>query len=494
MNNNPFVGFVDHLGYRPILFINRHERDSSFIGACMTIVVAGLIFAIFLFYFVEFVMGSNMTVLSSKDNLSEPIKLDLSNKLFMFRFVDSFGNKVDPRIADLHASLWNYEKAQFEYEFLEMEDCQYGRHFQREDYERHLDHININNYLCLHPDSNMTLSYDRDSSQSSHILITIAKCTNTTKAGEPCFDLDDIQNKLDRESYYFSYSIVNTRIDHYDFTSPLQNINFNNNIIVTTTVSYDYSMYYKFINYRSDKGWLVNEWDNKIGFQFDESLTEKIIHTEDPSYIYENAFGSYKFRLSPSSTNNYERTFPKFPTVIGNISACSKAILLLGKLFVRFFSTAYYYVDLITLLQSKMLVKKQSIKEVTQLKKAQTQTKIHTRRGINLNEKIAIDPWVSSMWMILPNITKKTKQVELCKQKVGELLSVDNLIKNMFSCETITSNLFDKKNEPTNTSSSAMNSKTIPQILTVTENKPCLLRPIAFGPLQLHQQDIEHII
>lgn len=138
----------------------------------------------------------------------------------------------------------------------------------------------------------MTLSYDGDSIKGSHILITIAKCTNTTKTGEKCFSLSDIQTKLNGESYYFSYSIANTRIDHYNFKSPLQYSQFNNNVIITTTVSYDYTMYYNFINYNSDKGWLLNDWISTRGFQFDESLTEKIIHTDDPAYLYENAFGS----------------------------------------------------------------------------------------------------------------------------------------------------------------------------------------------------------
>lgn len=178
--------------------------------------------------------------------------------------------------------------------------------------------------------------------------------------------------------------------------------------------------------------------------------------------------------------NNYERTFPKFPTIIGNISSLSKVTFLIGELIIKFCSTGYYYVDLITLLQSRCFNKKQSMKDVNKLKRANTltQAKIYSKREINSNEKFKLDPFASCMWTIFPKASRNTRQVELFKQKVAELLSVENLILNMFTTEAITSNVFEKRNEPTNTSSSAMNIKSPINILVTTENKQCLFGPI----------------
>lgn len=60
----------------------------------------------------------------------------------------------------------------------------------------------------------LTLCYYGDKITRSDKLITIIKYTGTTKTGEKCFDPSDIQTKLDSERYFFSYSIVNSCIDH----------------------------------------------------------------------------------------------------------------------------------------------------------------------------------------------------------------------------------------------------------------------------------------
>lgn len=59
-----------------------------------------------------------MNVVSLKKSLDEAISFNLSNKLFMFRFMDSSGNKVDPRVAEIYASHWTYEKSKLEHIFL----------------------------------------------------------------------------------------------------------------------------------------------------------------------------------------------------------------------------------------------------------------------------------------------------------------------------------------------------------------------------------------
>lgn len=462
MNVLFFKTHFDRLGHKPKLFFKKQERDTSLVGAIISVLVGLGICAITFYYFIEFFLGIGMTVISSKDNINHAISLDLKDRLFMFQFGEKIGNRLDPRLASLHAVQWDTDDETNNLTHFKLEQCEYGKHISQKEYQDILKNVNISHYLCFEPKSNV-LSYD-SGSLISYFMVYVATCTNTSSF-DNCYEQSQIYDILNHSNHYFSYLIFNTKVDHKNVSSPLTLSFFNQRTLLIPTVNYDYTLNYKYIEYKSNKGWLVNNWKTFTGYQFDEAITERIIHAVSEKYPIENTYASFKFRLSPLSCSIYEREFPKLQSIIANVSALIKVVFVCGELLVGLFSRGRYYVSVFNISQEiiKSKIKNSNNNNMTFPKDFGT-----ARVPTFMKKKI--NPIVYCQWIIFPNLNRRTAYVEACRRKISEFLGVENIIKKLYSSEMILSTLQEKASNNKNLSNSFIYLNTQVNHLNLNDN------------------------
>lgn len=69
---------------------------------------------------------------------------------------------VDPRVASIVPTLYTYNKTKSTITQLDMEPCQYDKHFSKKMYEPLIKGINVSEYSCISNNTkNLSLIYNR---------------------------------------------------------------------------------------------------------------------------------------------------------------------------------------------------------------------------------------------------------------------------------------------------------------------------------------------
>ena len=139
----------DVLSPEPCLYINSQHKFIALRGILLSVFLFFCFLAIILYFFIDFLLGSGMTIIYSKEETSEDFSFNLNNKLFAFNFVSLTTGEVNKRIATIVPVFWLYNGTYQNVIEIPVVRCSYNENFTKEKYENVLKNRDITAMKCL---------------------------------------------------------------------------------------------------------------------------------------------------------------------------------------------------------------------------------------------------------------------------------------------------------------------------------------------------------
>ena len=89
---------LDLLSPKPKLFINSKKRYITILGIVLSFLIFLGYLSMIIYFFVEFLIGSGVTVVYSKEEITSDFYFNLTGKLFAFYLTDLATNSINPRL------------------------------------------------------------------------------------------------------------------------------------------------------------------------------------------------------------------------------------------------------------------------------------------------------------------------------------------------------------------------------------------------------------
>ena len=251
---------------------------------------------------------------------------------------------VDPRVASIVPTLYTYNKTKSTITQLDMESCEYDKHFSKKMYEPLMKGINVSEYSCISNNTkNLSLIYNRTEQSGQYIILYMRTCVNSTENNNYCYTKNEIDNALTNSIFYFSYLVGSISIDHYNKSEPVKPSVYTQDNRMSYTSRSDLNIFWKPVLYKTDKGWLFEKNSKKNYFQIDENSFRQTMVTDKQKYSVNNSFSKTLFGLHYSTIDNYKRSYPKIQSVIANCSGLIKVSFHIAKFIVHMFTLGEYY-------------------------------------------------------------------------------------------------------------------------------------------------------
>ena len=195
------------------------------------------------------------------------------------------------------------------------------------------------------------------------------------------------------------------------------------------------------MQYSSDRGWLFESINKVYAFQIDESLSQQIARSSSEHYFYENTFSKIQYALHYSSIDKYQRTFPKIQSMLANITGLIQVSFQFSKFLVNIFTLGQYYSFFFEIEKIKNIdrhhsptIFEQNTNKVNIIKPIPL-TCIPKNEKTIYKKKVIINALSSFQWMFLPRINYKTKMISNYQRKITLCLSVENIVKKLYTID-----------------------------------------------------------
>lgn len=179
---------IDILSPSPRLYIRNKKRFSTLSGIIGSAFLYFIFLGVALYFFFDFLLGTGLTIIYSKDEVSENFYFNLTQKLIAFEFHTLSFKKIEPRIADIYPVLWEYQGMTQKVTPIEIETCQFDKHFPKNKYEKAFEGLNITDSKCFNSNGlDLSLYFNKSDWSGAFIIIYLRTCTNTTENNNYCY-------------------------------------------------------------------------------------------------------------------------------------------------------------------------------------------------------------------------------------------------------------------------------------------------------------------
>ena len=423
-----YLESVDYLSPEPCLYVKSKKRYITISGIVCSILLSFIVLGVFLYYFVNFVKGGGMTIIYSKEEVMENFKMDLNKKLLAFNFVNLGKGFVSPRIASIVPVLWEYKGNVNKVTELAIEECIPNKHFDKSKYQNIIENLNISDFQCLSSnDVDIALKFNRSEWSGSYIILYLRTCTNTTENNNHCYPQEEIENFMKNGSYYFAYLMESIKVNHYNNSNPIILSSYFQQIKLSYSARFDVNVYYSPLEYKTDKGWLIESMKKEKAFKFEESLSTQTVRGLNENYYYTNTFSKFQIGLNYSSKEKYTRTYPKFQSVIANIGGLIQFVFQFFKIIVLMFTNGQYYSSFIDIELNKDNNKFIKItKKDTKAFPSQTKSKEES----NNKKKKKVSALSSLKWLLFYSKFRNGHFISRIEKKVKSVLTIEKAFKH----------------------------------------------------------------
>lgn len=436
---------IDLISPKPRLFINSRKRFVTTFSIVVSIVFTLCTLSLILYFFIDFLFGSGMTMIYSKEETLSDFSMVMNKKLFAINLKSLEEGPVNPKIASMVPVLWKYNKYESEITEIKLEKCELDKHFSKKIYGNVFKNLGKNDFRCLSQDQgNLTLSFNKTDWSGAYIILYVKTCINTTENNNYCFPQEEIDKAMTNSSYYLSMLLDNTAIDHYNLTNPLKTSFYYKQMKLSYNARSDYYIYWKPIEYTTDRGWLFEKLSVKKSFQLDETLIQTNPTSQDEHYYYHTTFSKIQFALHYSSIDKYKRVYPKIQSVLANLSGLLQIIFQISKILVSLFSMGQYYTfffenDSISWVNSNQTDNSEKSlpnREINKLcNNKETKIKIIKRDSKPLKKPLRVSSFQSLKWALFPKLNRNTEIISCFKRKVAQSLSAENIVKKLYQID-----------------------------------------------------------
>ena len=154
--------------------------------------------------------------------------------------------------------------------------------------------LKLDDFQCIAKgERNLSLFFDNNNWSGQYIILYLRTCTNTTENGNYCFPQEKIDQHLSGSSIYLSYLIESMNIDHYNRTNPISPSSFFQQIKIGYYSRFDLNVYWKPVEYKTDRGWLFESLQTENLYQVDENMIKQTTTSANEHYYYPNTFSLF---------------------------------------------------------------------------------------------------------------------------------------------------------------------------------------------------------
>jgi hypothetical protein len=336
---------IDFFGIEPRLLINKKKRFNTAIGGILSLIVFIVVIL------VTYSLGREiyeknkpfLTISSVYEEEPSEFQLNPSNFALAISIVDSYYQYfIDPQIytpsmnfiSNTAKLINNTFVRGIEYKEIKLESCNISNHFG--DFKDLYAKEDLANSLCPEPESLRDLSLRGSfvNENFNFLNVSIQPCNNSTDSKIICKSQEEIDAKLN--GGYIGLNFINTIFDPLNFNQPAKYIKNNFYTVLSKKYYKQVDIYFKNIDYNTDKGFLFEDITKETYLQLQE--TNELIDFREA-----NIFFATVFRLS-TIKDIYNRKYTKIQDVVAQVGGLIKGVVLIISLFYNLYAeTDYYY-------------------------------------------------------------------------------------------------------------------------------------------------------
>ena len=391
----------DVLSGTPGIFVSGHRNFSTLPGLIITIlfIFIALFYTGYSIFF--FLFERQMTVVELRDNfMTKNVTIPLNNFLFAFNVFNIsmmmeyyWGKEINLNSAkdvtkkslnNNFTIIINYinpenEEVIDKY-YLETEYCEIGKNIDQEV----IDKYNFTDYaqfLCLNRDLNFDILINQTHTVYIDIIISL-KVENENIFNYQEIYIDDTVYLSNYNYLEFEIYTPNDIISNKNQSHPIKyRKNYFNYELLTVGDMERYEMSAKYIDYSSDKGFILQDKEKFKGITI-ESVTKKSLNLSSVEMAKDLLYYHFRYYLDSNYIESYERTYKKLPTILADITSVISLLITAGRFFISYLCKIYIETQTIfkILKFDKNVPSKIKIKKVNNAKNSINISKSSTRQ------------------------------------------------------------------------------------------------------------------
>ncbi len=331
-----FLDYIYFYGIKQEFYINHSDKYSTLFSSILSFITYFLV-CFFLFYF-----GRNIVFKKNPDfnqlqvNYDNPDLINLENENFLFAFAvqdSNYTNYIDPTIYEVEAFYVKISQDPItknktkNINSLELIPCNKLNITFQNDF---IKLLSLSQLFCLNNLKNTMISGGYLMENWNYVSIHLKLCNNS----KHCKSKEEIKEYL--KGGYFGIFTSDISVDPENYNKPVSLYGINSYTSILPNMNKDIWVYIKNIDIVTDDGIFFpkKKKENYHGF---DKITECTSDNINSDYTF------MKIMIRSSSSKIvYTRNYKKIGTIFADISACSKLIVIFGKILSNLVDRVYY--------------------------------------------------------------------------------------------------------------------------------------------------------
>jgi len=331
----------------------QYLRFKTSFGGVMTILITMLIIAASISFGIELIERKNSSITFNLLPADYTTKADLSDFPFMVALLDN-GLKLlpeDDRWYSFLSETWDFYPNKTSNGTIEMalkrikietERCDINKHFGKyRDLFKDVPYLE--NHYCMIPGQNVT-AYGLYGSTKPNNFIDhwISTCVNNTALNKTnCYSTEESKKRL--VNTYISFVFLDSNIDHNNINNPTK-YNLRSEILpVSSTIYKRIFFYIKNIFYKTDYGFIFQDYKAENVFQISDSKENVDLR---PEGTVKGSFALISV-LMDKTDNFYYRKYYKGQNFLADLGGIIKGLFMIGYFINYLISEEFYFMDLV---------------------------------------------------------------------------------------------------------------------------------------------------
>ena len=330
-----FIKNFDYLAPSQVLYIKGHKSFQTYIGAILSLLVFGLVFALGIYFFYKLISRENLYISIQEESHQINFTYNFSNSLFAFKInsdIELNENEIVFIVTYNELDLYNIKKKKLN---LEIEKC------KEEKIDKSIKEIdkikNISSFYCLVPSENAQIKTILNKGIDSFLNIEIYLCDNEKNSS--CKSNEEIINKLKGHLIEFYFITQTYYVNNYNYKNPLlksyEEEKIKLNLETITNITY----FYEQLSYYSDNGIIFEEKKKYKGFIF-PTKTRYSINIRNN---FKNPLGSFLFYINRNQRQRYERKYQKLQEICAYIGGILSFLNFIGSFIVSAYNEQFFF-------------------------------------------------------------------------------------------------------------------------------------------------------
>ena len=330
-----FIKNFDYLAPSQVLYIKGHKSFQTYIGAILSLLVFGLVFALGIYFFYKLISRENLYILIQEESHQINFTFNFSNSLFAFKInsdIELNENEIVFIVTYNELDLYNIKEKKLN---LEIEKC------KEEKIDKSIKEIdkikNISSFYCLVPSENTQIKTILNKGIDSFLNIEIYLCDNEKNSS--CKSNEEIINKLKGHLMEFYFITQTYYVNNYNYKNPLlksyEEEKIKLNLETITNITY----FYEQLSYYSDNGIIFEEKKKYKGFIF-PTKTRYSINIRNN---FKNPLGSFLFYINRNQRQRYERKYQKLQEICAYIGGILSFLNFIGSFIVSAYNEQFFF-------------------------------------------------------------------------------------------------------------------------------------------------------